>query len=123
MNRNILFVLLALAVSCGKMEKIQDSFIAISGNNDLTMVEVRIGAIYRNDPAANPQGYDYIEFENTQYRLGTVSTEIAPEVAKLPRGQLVQVYFKGQFVRRSGVSNTNPTVEFDVIDLTGITKK
>lgn len=123
MNRNILFVLLALAVSCGKMEKIQDSFIAISGNNDLTMVEVRIGAIYRNDPAVNPQGYDYIEFENTQYRLGTVSSDVAPEVAKLPRGQIVPVYFKGQFVRRSGVSSTNPNVEFDVIDLTGIAKK
>ncbi len=123
MNSKIVFVLLFLGISCGKIEQIQDSFIAISGNNDLTMVDVRIGSIYRNDPAANPQGYDFIEFENTQYRLGTVSSEIAPEVAKLPRGQLVQVYFKGQFVRRSGVSTTNPTVEFDVIDLTGITKK
>jgi hypothetical protein len=123
MNSKILFAFLLVAMSCGKMEKIQDSFIAISGNNDLTMVEVRIGAIYRNDPAANPQGYDYIEFENTQYRLGSISTEVAPEVAKLPRGQSVPVYFKGQFVRRSGVSSTHPNVEFDVIDLTAITKK
>lgn len=123
MKSSLFLTVLLFVASCGKMEKIQDSFIAISGNNDLTMVEVRIGAIYRNDPAAQPQGYDFIEFENTQYRLGTVSSEVAPEVAKLPRGQLVPVYFKGQFVRRSGVSNTNPSVVFDVIDLTAITKK
>jgi hypothetical protein len=123
MSKNLFLVVIALAVGCGKLEKVQDSFIALSGNNDLTMVEVRVGAIYRNNPATQPQGYDFIEFENTQYRLGTISTEVAPEVAKLPRGQLVPVYFKGQFVRRSGVSTTNPNVEFDVIDLTAITKK
>jgi hypothetical protein len=122
MKNSILLLVLILA-GCGKLEKVQDSFIALSGNNDLTMVEVRVGAIYRNNPATQPQGYDFIEFENTQYRLGTVSSEVAPEVAKLPRGQLVPVYFKGQFVRRSGVSSTNPNVEFDVIDLTAITKK
>lgn len=123
MSKIILVVLVAIAAGCGKLEKVQDSFIALSGNNDLTMVEVRVGAIYRNNPATQPQGYDFIEFENTQYRLGTVSTEVAPEVAKLPRGELVPIYFKGQFVRRSGVSTTNPNVEFDVIDLTAITKK
>ena len=123
MKNKLLLTFLLMAVSCGKLEKVQDSFIAISGNNDLTMVEVRVGAIYRNNPATQPQGYDFIEFENTQYRLGTVSSEVAPEVAKLPRGQLVPIYFKGQFVRRSGVSITNPNVEFDVIDLTAITQK
>ena len=123
MSKILLVVLVAMAAGCGKLEKVQDSFIALSGNNDLTMVEVRVGAIYRNNPATQPQGYDFIEFENTQYRLGTVSTEVAPEVAKLPRGELVPIYFKGQFVRRSGVSTTNPNVEFDVIDLTAITKK
>ncbi len=112
-----------LTVSCGKIEQVQDSFVALSGNNDLKMVEVRLGALYRNDPAAQPQGYDFIDYENTQYRIGSASPEVATELAKIPRGQLTQVYFKGQFAKRTGVSASNPNVEFDVIDLEAVAPK
>ncbi|MBY0516627.1 MAG: hypothetical protein K2P81_06960 [Bacteriovoracaceae bacterium] len=119
-NRFLLFFLL---VSCGKIEQVQESFIAMSGNNDLVQVDVRIGALYRNDPTTQPQGYDFLNFENTQYRIGNVSSDVAQFISTLPKGQLVQVYFKGSFGKRSGVSNTNPTVAFDVIDLTGVSRK
>ncbi|MFN9114024.1 MAG: hypothetical protein ACK5XN_28495, partial [Bacteroidota bacterium] len=52
-----------LTSACGKIEQVQESFIAMSGNNDLVQVEVRIGSIYRNDPSKTPNGYDYINFE------------------------------------------------------------
>ena len=120
----IKYLLLSLLIiSCGKIEQVQESFIAMSGNNDLIQVEVRIGALYRNDPASNPNGYDYINFENSQYRLGSISTTAAEAMAQLPRGQEVSVYFKGSFGRRSGISSANPEVTFDVIDLEAVTKK
>lgn len=116
-----LFLLLASA--CGKIEQVQESFIAMSGNNDLVQVEVRIGSIYRNDPARTPTGYDYINFENTQYRLGSISTTAAEGMNQIPRGQEVPIYFKGTFGRRSGISNAQPSVVFDVIDLEAVAKK
>lgn len=123
MTTSKLLILLALTLSCGKIEQVQDSFVALSGNNDLKMVELRIGAVYRNDPAAQPQGYDFIEFENTQYRIGAMDPNVATAMSTIPRGQLTQVYFKGQFAKRSGLSSTHPSVEFDVIDLESISKK
>jgi hypothetical protein len=123
MMSKIFIATLLVFTSCGKIQQVQDSFIAMSGNNDLRMVEVRLGAVYRNDPTSLPQGYDFIEFENTQYRIGSIDPEAQSQIDSLPRGQMVQVYFKGTFSKRSGVSTTHPTVEFDVIDIEAITKK
>jgi hypothetical protein len=117
------FILILLLTACGKIEQVQESFIAMSGNNDLVQVSVRIGSLYRNDSASQPQGYDFLNFENTQYRIGNVSPEVAQYISTLPKGQLVQVYFKGSFGKRSGISSSNPSVAFDVIDLTGVTIK
>ena len=118
-----LILLLILTSACGKIDQVQESFVALSGNNDLKMAEVRLGVVYRNDPAAQPQGYDFIDYENTQYRIGNVDPVVAAELVKIPRGQLTEVYFKGQFAKRSGLSSSNPSVEFDVIDLEAIAKK
>jgi len=122
MNKLFIFALLSV-VACGKIQQVQDSFVAMSGNNDLKLVEVRLGAIYRNDSSSQPQGYDFIEFENTQYRLGEIDPAAQEQLNSIPRGRMTQVYFKGTFSRRSGVSTAHPTVEFDVIDIDAITKK
>lgn len=119
----IKILLLLLLVSCGKIEQVQESFIGLTTNNDLTMVDVKLGALYLNNPSQNPNGYDYINFGNTQYRLGSMTPEVQQVMSSLPIGQHTEVYFKGTFGRRAGVSVSNPSVDFDVIDLSGLAKK
>jgi hypothetical protein len=112
----LLFVI--LLASCGKIEQIQDNFIAMSGNNDLRQVDIRIGFAYRS---TSSNGEDYIEFENTQFRVGRVNPSAQTGYQSLPRGQRVAVHFKGQFAKRSGVVTSNPSLVVDVVDLDAIT--
>ncbi|MFP5491000.1 MAG: hypothetical protein ACLGG0_05840 [Bacteriovoracia bacterium] len=123
MTKINLFFLLLIISACGKIEQVQESFIGLTTNNSLTMVDVKLGALYRNDPTQNPNGYDYINFGNTQYRIGNMTDEVRQTYNALPRGTQLEVYFKGKFAKRAGVSTSNPSVDFDVIDLEGIAKK
>jgi len=119
----LLLLSLALFAGCGKMQEVQDSFIGMGTSNDLKLVDIKIGKIYRNNPALDPSGYDYLEFENTQYRIGTMPTDVNATFMQLPQGQPKDVYFKGSFARRSGVSTGNPSLVLDVVDLSGLTQK
>ena len=116
-------VFLFVISACGKIEQVQESFIGLTTNNNLTMVDVKLGALYRNDPTKNPSGYDYINFGNIQYRIGNMTDEVRQTYNNLPRGTQLEVYFKGKFAKRAGVSTANPSIDFDVIDLEGIAKK
>jgi hypothetical protein len=111
--------LLAILTGCGKVTQVQEGVLNMAISNDVKMVELRIGALYRD----NAGGYDYLEYENTRYRIGTVASAAADGLAQLPAGQLVPVYFKGKFVKRSGISATYPQQVFDVVDLEAVVKK
>ena len=123
MKTSLALGLLLTLVSCGKIQQVQDSFALFGSNSDIRLTEVRIGAFYRNDPAVNPSGYNYLIFENTQYRLGTLNPDLTTVVAALPKSQEIPVYFKGSFAARSGIVTSNPTQSFDVVDLTALTRK
>jgi hypothetical protein len=112
---------LLIFVSCGKIEQVQDSFIAMSGNNSLTQVDVRIGFLERS-----PNGTlsdDIVEFENTQYRVISINPEVAPTYQNFPRGQRIPVYFKGSFARRSGLVSANPSMVVDAVALDAIIRR
>lgn len=111
--------LIVIFSGCGKITQVQEGVMNMAISNDLKMVEVRIGAIYRDSGG----GYDYLEFENTRYRIGTVDTAANDGFTQLPRGQLVSVYFKGKFAKRSGISTSYPSQVFDVVDLEAVIKK
>ncbi|MCE3013372.1 MAG: hypothetical protein LW878_09945 [Proteobacteria bacterium] len=114
-------LLLMLMVSCGKIQEVQDSFIAMSGNNSLTQVDVRIGFLERS-----PNGTlsdDVVEFENTQYRVMSINPEVASSYQQFPRGQRIPVYFKGSFARRSGLMSTNPSMVVDAVALEAIIQR
>lgn len=119
----IWLVLLLITGACGKIEKVQDSFIGLTTNNSLTMAELKLGFLYRHDPAKEPNGFDYLDFENTQYRLGAMTTEARSALSSLPKGQRVKVVFKGKFAKRAGLSTANPSLDFDIVELETIAKQ
>ncbi len=107
--------------SCGKIQQVQDSFIAMSGNNSLTQVDVRIGFLERS-----PTGRlndDVVEFENTQYRVLSINPEVAPSYQNFPKSQRIPVYFKGNFAKRSGLMISNPSLVVDAIALEAIIQR
>lgn len=114
-----LVLLLLLTSACGKMEQVQDSISGIISSNDLKLNDLRIGSLYRSSGT----GYDYLEFENTQYRIGKVDSAAQSSYQQIPAGTLTPVYFKGTFARRSGITTANPSQVFDVVDITGVAKK
>lgn len=120
---NLWLLLLLTTGACGKIEKVQDSFIGLTTNNSLTMAELRIGFLYRHDPVKEPNGYDYLDFENTQYRLGAMTPEARSSLTNLPKGQRVQVVFKGKFAKRAGLSTVNPSLDFDIVELETLAKQ
>ncbi len=119
------FLLLTLLSGCGKIEQVQESFVGMISDNDLSMVEVRVGSLYRHNPSSEPNGYDYLNFGNVQYRLGALSPEVQQVLAAFPVGQIVPVYFKGQFSRRSGLTsnNANPNLTYDIVDIQALTRR
>lgn len=122
-TRIFLLSLLALLTGCGKFQQVQDSFAMFGSGASVKLNDVRIGSFFRNDATANPSGYDYLIYENTQYRIGTIPAELQSVVSALPKGLEIPVYFKGTFTLRSGVVATNPNQSFDVVDITALTKK
>lgn len=116
-----LFLMLLLVSSCGKVEQVQDSFAGMISSNDLRFNDLRIGSLYRSPGGAG--SYDYLEFENTQYRIGTVSNDATSSYQQIPTGVLTPVYFRGNFAKRSGISSGNPSLVFDVVDINGVTIK
>jgi len=119
MKINILFVLLLM--SCGKVQQVQESFIAMSGNNSLTQVDVRIGFLERSPTGRLSD--DVVEFENTQYRVMSINPEVAPSYQNFPQGQRIPVYFKGSFAKRSGLVTSNPSMVVDAVALEAIIKR
>ena len=120
MKYTFLFLLLSL-VSCGKIEQVQDSFIALSGSNSLTQVDVRVGFLERS-----PNGVlsdDVLDFENTQYRVISINPEAASTYQNFPRSQRIPVYFKGNFAKRSGVMSSNPSMVVDAVALDAIIRR
>ena len=112
---------LLLFVSCGKIEQVQDSFIALSGNNSLTQVDVRIGFLERSPSGTLSD--DVVEFENTQYRVISINPEAASAYQDFPRGERIPVYFKGSFARRSGLMSSNPSMVVDAVALDAIIRR
>jgi hypothetical protein len=108
-------------VSCGKIEQVQDSFIAMSGNNSLTQVDVRIGFVYRG--GNNGHHNDFLDFENTQYKIGSISSTATSAYQAFPVGVTTPVYFKGNFAKRSGLVTSNPSLVVDVVDIEAIIKR
>lgn len=121
MKTKFLFLILVLFTSCGKLDQVQESITGMISSNDLKLNDVRVGFLYRGTGAAND--YDYLEFENTQYRIGNVASDATTAYNQVTAGVRTSVYFKGNFAKRSGISNGNPSQVFDVIDLTGVAIK
>jgi len=119
----MIFKIMALLVfvSCGKIEQVQDSFIAMSGNNSLTQVDVRIGFVYRG--GSNGQHNDFLDFENTQYKIGSIASTAVSTYQSFPVGVSTPVYFKGNFAKRSGLVVSNPSLVVDVVDIEAIIKR
>ena len=107
--------------SCGKLDQVQESISGMVSSNDLKLNDVRVGFLYRGSGTVN--AYDYLEYENTQYRIGNVASDASTAYAQVPSGVRTAVYFKGNFAKRSGISNGNPSQVFDVIDITGVAVK
>lgn len=120
MKTNIL-VLMMLLLGCGKIEQVQDSITGMISSNDLKLNDIRIGSLYRSNGTGG--SFDYLEYENTQYRIGNVATDANSAYQQVPAGTLTPVYFKGSFARRSGISTGNPAQVFDVVDITGVSLK
>lgn len=108
----LLFLTLLGASACGKVQQVQDSFVSMASSNDLKIVELRTGNFHRSTGANGDD--DWLEFENTQYRLGTLSSGASTSIDNMQAGQTITVLFKGNFVERSGV---------DVVDLTVLSVK
>jgi hypothetical protein len=119
MTTRILILLLLLG--CGKIEQIQDKFVALSVNNNLTQVDVRMGFLIRSTSSLINE--DVVEFENTQYRVATVSQSAQSTYQSLPRGQRIPIYFKGNFIKRSGIVSSNPNLVVDAIEIESITNR
>ncbi len=118
MSKHLLLVL-AIFASCGKVQQVQEGISALTTSNDLKLVDVRAGFAFNGGAG----GYDYLEYESTQYRLGDVSPSAAQVLDALPEGQRIPVYFKGQFARRSGVMGAPGSTVFDVVDLESLRRQ
>lgn len=121
MKNNFLVLLLLLTTACGKVEQVQDKISGMLVSNNIKLNSVRVGFLYRTSGSGS--SYDYLEYENTQYRIGTVATAAQTNYQQIPAGTRTEVYFTGNFAQRSGISSGSPSQIYDVVDLSNVIKK
>jgi hypothetical protein len=125
MLNTLLSLFFLLLSSCGKVNQIQDAFLNLGASNDLKIQQTQSGKYYRHteDHSQYPTLNDHLTFESKQFVVGAVGPEVMTFIQTLPRGRSTEVYFMGTFAKRSAISSEKPDEIFDVVDLTGLSKK
>ncbi len=107
----IIFIIIGM-YGCGKVQQMQDSVSNMLVSNDVRSVEVLEGKAMR----ANTSGQHYLEYGQVQYKMGTLNPDSQQVWNTLPLNQPTDVYFRGQFTKRSGFE-PNVNQEYDVVDI------